>query len=832
MRLKRVDALRYGALESACLTDLGDGLTVVLGPNECGKSTYTALVRHVLFGFPMGKGKAGERFYKPAAGDRAARLVFEDESGEWSVERVEGKRGGDVTVAALRGAERPDLLAELVGDLTEQSYRVVFGFGLDEMAAIESGDGTLGARLYAAGTGLDTSPLDVREALRKSAEGLFTPRARVGSQVNAGLGRVNDLRDRIRALEVQASSYAEDQVRAAHLADELEPLRACRDETEARLRALERDAQRVRDLTDSISGLSADRDEIARRIAALERSAAEAAPDERVLAVAPELGALLEEQSGFQQRMDSLRGLEASLAAARARLETRAGLPDPASDSVENRAQVDAWASRRAALEGEIRAAEGQAARSEARAREFATSASGGESAPPKRWLWPGAALGVGLVFAAAGAAVGQWLAAGLGALVAVAAAVWLLARPRMSADDLGADASRSAAEARAARAVAEGASETLEREEASWREWTAARSLDVHGSDPAAVRVLLDELRERSSFTAEVTRLQGEVSRERAAASAWAGRLSSLCAAFLGSSDELALDDVSATAARARDALDTACALADRRARSLEERQDRTAEIQGLDAKLAAQRESLSALVGAHGSSQDSATVGLDALVAVEAGALEDLRRQVDERSEELSIMRGRLDTEGRDSAMAMARQELEGLLADVRSAAERHVVDALATRLLDRAIERFERKRKPEVTRVAAEVFGEMTGGRYTDVRVPLGGDGIRVVTSSRGVKVTSELSRGTAEQLYLAMRVGYLSSLDTGLALPVLMDDVVVNFDTERRAGAAIAIARLAEKRQVVFFTCHEETAAVLATAAPGRTEIRLERCELRG
>jgi uncharacterized protein YhaN len=123
-------------------------------------------------------------------------------------------------------------------------------------------------------------------------------------------------------------------------------------------------------------------------------------------------------------------------------------------------------------------------------------------------------------------------------------------------------------------------------------------------------------------------------------------------------------------------------------------------------------------------------------------------------------------------------------------------------------------------------------MTQGRYTDVRVPLDGAGISVVTDRGLLKPSDELSRGTVEQLYLALRVGFLASLKAGRALPVLMDDVVVNFDEERRAGAAAAIAELARDRQVVFFTCHAEMAAVLATAVPEHTAIALDRCELKG
>lgn len=42
-----------------------------------------------------------------------------------------------------------------------------------------------------------------------------------------------------------------------------------------------------------------------------------------------------------------------------------------------------------------------------------------------------------------------------------------------------------------------------------------------------------------------------------------------------------------------------------------------------------------------------------------------------------------------------------------------------------------------------------------------------------------------------------------------LPVIMDDILVNFDPERAPAAAQTILDLAESCQILFFTCHPET-----------------------
>jgi uncharacterized protein YhaN len=428
---------------------------------------------------------------------------------------------------------------------------------------------------------------------------------------------------------------------------------------------------------------------------------------------------------------------------------------------------------------------------------------------------------------------MGQPLASVLGAvvmLVGVALLVW----PPSSAHgrEISGEATRAAAESRAAASVADAARTALEAEEATWRTWVAERSLDAYGDDPVAVRALLDALRTRSTHASEVARLEAAEAHERDAATAWSERALALSGAFLGSSPHVALEETLTVAAQARAALDRERDAAERRTRSVEALDAARADLERVDARIAGQREAIAELSAARGVKPDEAVFRLEGLAASAREELAGLREAVEVRSDELSSLRGMLDGEGRDAAMALARQELEGLRARAQALADGYVVEALAVRLLDRARERFERERQPEVTRIAGGVMRALTQGRYADVRVPLDGAGISVVTDRGVLKPTDELSRGTLEQLYLALRVGFLSSLRAGRSLPVLMDDVVVNFDEERRAGAAAAIAELARDRQVVFFTCHPETAAVLADAVPGHASIVLDRCELKG
>ena len=80
----------------------------------------------------------------------------------------------------------------------------------------------------------------------------------------------------------------------------------------------------------------------------------------------------------------------------------------------------------------------------------------------------------------------------------------------------------------------------------------------------------------------------------------------------------------------------------------------------------------------------------------------------------------------------------------------------------------------------------------------------------------KSPSQLSRGTREQLYLALRFGLIREFgEHAEHLPVVVDEALVNFDAERANLAARAFAELSETNQVLVFTCHRTIADIFAS-----------------
>lgn len=147
------------------------------------------------------------------------------------------------------------------------------------------------------------------------------------------------------------------------------------------------------------------------------------------------------------------------------------------------------------------------------------------------------------------------------------------------------------------------------------------------------------------------------------------------------------------------------------------------------------------------------------------------------------------------------------------------------LARRMLEAAIATWESKSQPEVYRQASRLLSLMTDGRWTKVSLTAEGR-LQVADAVKTTRDPVHLSLGTCQQLYLALRIALLMTADNvGRAVPILADDILVNFDSVRRAGAARALAELAQMRQVILFTCHEEIVKTMREADSTLNEVEL-------
>jgi uncharacterized protein YhaN len=167
----------------------------------------------------------------------------------------------------------------------------------------------------------------------------------------------------------------------------------------------------------------------------------------------------------------------------------------------------------------------------------------------------------------------------------------------------------------------------------------------------------------------------------------------------------------------------------------------------------------------------------------------------------------------------ITMLRAEEERLITEIRMLSGKWGALCLAAHIIKETKRIFETGQQPKVIRDASGFLKTITGGAYNQVIIPLEGGVVEAAGPGGARKRPEELSRGTAEQLFLALRLGYiLNCAEKGMTMPIIMDDILVNFDPARATNTASAILEAAGTNQVLFFTCHPETVSIFKECAP--------------
>ena len=152
-----------------------------------------------------------------------------------------------------------------------------------------------------------------------------------------------------------------------------------------------------------------------------------------------------------------------------------------------------------------------------------------------------------------------------------------------------------------------------------------------------------------------------------------------------------------------------------------------------------------------------------------------------------------------------------------DAASAAARmaqHISDytavTVASAILSDVIDTYQQRHQGPLLARASDIFASITGGRYAKVVTDFKEDKTVLVTLTRDGKRKGidALSSGRRDQLFLALRLAAIEShVVSQEPVPVVVDDIVINFDDDAASATFTVLAELAKRTQVLFFTHHE-------------------------
>lgn len=187
----------------------------------------------------------------------------------------------------------------------------------------------------------------------------------------------------------------------------------------------------------------------------------------------------------------------------------------------------------------------------------------------------------------------------------------------------------------------------------------------------------------------------------------------------------------------------------------------------------------------------------------------LDPLIKKLSEDKGEARTILQQMDGSGK---AAEKEEEAQQALARVRRLAENYVRLRIAAQVLKREVDRYRQENQDPILKIASRYFSELTVGAFPGLRADIDDNGQPIlvgVCPDERLKTVKEMSSGTRDQLYLALRLATLEwRLEKHEAMPFIADDILVNFDDVRAKATLKALATLAEKNQVILFTHHAQ------------------------
>lgn len=145
------------------------------------------------------------------------------------------------------------------------------------------------------------------------------------------------------------------------------------------------------------------------------------------------------------------------------------------------------------------------------------------------------------------------------------------------------------------------------------------------------------------------------------------------------------------------------------------------------------------------------------------------------------------------------------------------------LAERTLEQlSLEAYQDSRE-QMEQEISRILSEMTNGKYK--KIGLDSQMNLVATAGKRRLHPWQLSQGTMEQMYLALRMGAGGFFTREESMPILLDEVFAAFDEKRLQGTLQWLGR--QKQQIFLFTCQKREIDILESQGIPFGKIMLSR-----
>ena len=844
MEIREIQIDGFGIFSAKRVRGMSSGLNIIYGPNEFGKTTLLEFIRCMLFGFPKKNQKINQ--YTPINGGHLGGVLkCALASGQLiSVDRQTDKKDGPVIRTELTENQGQSYLDSLLGYATKEVFKNLYAFTIDELHDIQSLRGEeIKSRIYGVGMGLGEVSLgNIEQSLEKACTEIFRPRGQ--SRMGAALSEINEVEKKIMQAQENLGKFNEltnwlsqmngEKSVKIQAIDDLELTKKFLETRQNLLEQLKEEEQIHAELKINLRNIVVNEDLLKREgdVLFLQQSLKEIqsvikdqlkVKNEREHISAQIVVDLDSMGQGWTE--ERINEFELSELEKKEIQEFYEQLSESRQNENSAKEKLDLHREQKEANKPELK-----------------------PPLSPWKLAMPYGLVGVGVSGMVAGGILNDYIYLGVGlAMVGLGA----LLRNKILVAIKPAEESEDSLEASLVKFL-EDATEKRERIFGEWLLWLSERGLDQHlsplateklGDKASGIKIRMVQRESIDERLSDMSKTIEEVSR----------RIEKI-APFL--KNYIIDNDIPTN-------IQVICRHFDEARTSREKRENFEAQGRGLTEKISALTRKIEEkngelsdflksidVVDEDSMIEKNKTFGrkkyLDGIITGKKGyipsrvrlgatydefiesvkssspeenhqklkgvsnSLSELNAEKDQLLQVLGETKTRVDYLIDNEDMSKQQAELEIDRQKIRECGREWAVNKIALYMLGKARKKYEKERQPAVIKAAEEIFGHVTQGSYARIFKPMDSDDIFIVDGNERVKGLLEMSRGTREQLYLALRFGLIAEHETrSEPLPLVMDDIFVNFDDDRNNQILDRVQEFSKKRQVIILTCHKRT-----------------------
>ncbi|AFS77733.1 hypothetical protein Curi_c06600 [Gottschalkia acidurici 9a] len=134
------------------------------------------------------------------------------------------------------------------------------------------------------------------------------------------------------------------------------------------------------------------------------------------------------------------------------------------------------------------------------------------------------------------------------------------------------------------------------------------------------------------------------------------------------------------------------------------------------------------------------------------------------------------------------------------------------LAKDTINKVSVNIQRDFSPKLNNIVSNILSSITNDKYKDVKIDENLN-IKVVDTNDKLVSIENLSGGTIEQIYLSIRLGINDVINGDEKLPLILDDSFIQYDETRLTNILNFLYRESQTRQIIIFTCQKREKEVI-------------------